>query len=146
MSSFVVDASAVSKLLVEEPGTEQARSFFSRLADPDPPVIYAPDLLYAECANTVWKYVSHHRYAPQQAQAALDALGALALQVIPTQLLFQEAFRLGLRFRITVYDACYLALAQRLRCPLVTEDKDLARRVRPLSTVALSSLADVGIT
>ncbi len=140
--SFVVDASALLKLLVDEPGTEYARIFFGHLADPDPILLYAPDLLYVECANTVWKYVSRYHYAARDAQASLRALAALALQAIPTQLLFQDSLRLGLRHRISAYDACYLVLAERLRCPLVTEDTDLIRHVRPHTKVPLHRLAE----
>lgn len=140
---FVVDASATLKILVEEAGSEHARLFFGRLASANPPLIHVPDLLYIECANIVWKYVTYHRYAPQSAQTALTALGALAFQVIPTYDLFQEAFSLSVRHRISAYDASYLALAHRFRCPLVTEDKDLIRKIRPDRTVPLYSLAEV---
>ena len=141
--AFVVDASATLKILIEEAGSEQARLFFGRLASENPSLIHVPDLLYIECANIVWKYVSYHRYAPQSAQAALTALGALAFQVIPTVDLFQDAFSLSVRHRISAYDASYVALARRLRCPLVTENKDLIRRVRSDRTVPLYSLAEV---
>lgn len=141
--AFVVDASATLKLLIDEPDSDHARRFFGRLADPTPPLLYVPDLLYAECANVLWKYVRHYHYAARRAQAALDALSRLALQAVPTQWLCRPAFHLGLRDQITVYDACYLALAERLKCPLVTEDLDLIRRARPRAAVPLSRLADI---
>ena len=140
---FVVDASSTMKLLVEEAESQQARLFFGRLENPQPPLLYAPDLLYIECANAVWKYVAHHGYSAQQAQTALTALGHLALHAVQTQYLFQEAFRLSLRLRITCYDACYLALAERLRCPLITQDVDLIRQVRPHIHVSLHPLAEI---
>jgi len=142
-NGFVVDASVTLKLLVDEPGREYARLFFKRLSDPNPVVLYAPDLLYVECANTIWKYVTRYHYSPRHAQASLDALAALAIQAIPTQLIFQEAFNFSLRYRITTYDACYLALAEQFRCPLVTEDTDLIRQVRPHTKVPLYQLSEV---
>lgn len=138
----MVDASATIKLLIEEPGSEHARRFFSHLADPEPPILYTPDLLYVECANTVWKYVSRYHYAPRSARAALHALAALALQAVPTQHLFQEALQLSIRTRISAYDACYLALAQQIACPLVTEDVDLIRRIRPHVKIPLHLLSE----
>ena len=139
--SYVVDASAILKLLIEEPGSAEARLFFSRLDSPEPPALYVPDLLYVECANIVWKYVRRHHYAPRSAEAALTALAALSLQAVPTQRLFQEAFRLSVRHQISAYDACYLALAQRLRCPLVTEDLDLTRKIPAHANTTLLSLS-----
>ena len=141
--SFVVDASVALKLLVEEPGSAQARLFFGQLDSPEPPAFYVPDLLYVECANTIWKYVWRHHYAARAAQAALAALAALNLQAVPTQHLFQDAFRLSVRHRISAYDACYLALAQRLRCPLVTEDLDLVGKIHAHASTVLFALADV---
>ena len=139
---FVVDASATVKLLVEETGTEQARLFFGRLTQIDPPAFYAPDLLYVECANAVCKYVTLYRYPLRHAEAALETLTALALHPIPTQELFLDAFALSIRHRISNYDACYLALAQGLSCPLITEDSNLTRTVRRHAEVPLYSLAE----
>ena len=141
--SFVVDASVTLKLLVEEPGSAEARLFFGRLNEPEPPVLYAPDLLYVECANTVWKYVWRYGYAARSAQAALKALADLSLQSVPTQQLFQEAFRLSARHKISAYDACYLALAQQFHCPLVTEDFELIRRVSGRTDSPIFPLADI---
>ena len=140
--SFVVDASAILKLFVEEPGSDNARLFFSRLEDAEPVRLHVPDLLYAECSNTLWKCVLHHRYAAPFAEAVLSDLATLNLQSVPTRELFQEAFFLSVRHSISAYDACYLALAYRLRCPLITEDVDLIRKVRPQSNIPLHSLAD----
>lgn len=139
---FVVDASSTAKLLIEEPGTEYARLFFGRLAGSDPPLLYAPDLLYIECANIVRKYVAHHGFEPRRAHAALTTLKDLALQAIPTRNLFQEALSLSLRYQVSAYDASYLALAEGLRCPLITEDAGLSRKVRPFP-VALKRLEEI---
>jgi predicted nucleic acid-binding protein len=135
--SFIIDASAILKLVVEEPGTREARLFFGYLSDPKPIFFFAPDLLYVECASAVLKYVTRYHYPLEQARIALRALLDLPIQATPTQLLFQDALEMALHLRISAYDACYLALAQQLRCPLVTEDIDLIRKV---------SLRRIGLT
>ena len=142
---FVVDASSTAKLLIEEPESEHARLFFGQLAGDDPPLLYAPDLLYIECASIVGKYAAHHGFEPHRARAALAILKDLALQSVPTRDLLQEALSLSLRYRISAYDASYLALAEGLHCPLVTEDEGLRRKVHS-SSIVLKRLREAAET
>ncbi len=48
--------------------------------------------------------------------------------------------QLGLRESVTVHDACYVALAQRKRSRLITDDKELLEKF-PSLTVALGRLS-----
>lgn len=141
---LVVDASAALKLVVEEEGTEDARHFFGRLAEAEAPRFFVPDLFYVECANALWKYVFRHGYTAENAKAALEKLGDLALESVATRQLFIEALLLSLKFQISAYDGCYVALAQKLRCGLLTEDLNLIRRIKPHVRVPLFCLAEVG--
>ena len=77
----------------------------------------------------LWKYVQFYSYDVEVARANLADLADLAIQTVPATGLFQEAFEIGCRLNIAVYDACYVALAQSLGCPLVTADRPLARRL-----------------
>jgi predicted nucleic acid-binding protein len=52
-----------------------------------------------------------------------------------------EAFQIALRHRLTGYDACYVALAQQINAPLLTEDKELLAKFPGL---AVSLKAYVG--
>ena len=56
---------------------------------------------------------------------ALDDLEALELARFPALPLMRRAYEL--RANVTAYDAAYVALAEVLRCPLVTADARLAR-------------------
>ena len=58
-----------------------------------------------------------------QAAAALDDLLSLPLVVYPTAPLLARAWEL--RHNLTVYDGCYVALAEALEAPLVTADRRL---------------------
>ena len=121
----VVDASVAIKLFIEEPLSEQAHGLFGRLADPSPIRLYAPDLLYIECANILWKAVTRWGMPAYDAAVALSQLQQLLLDVTSTADLAGEALALAVANHITAYDACYVALARQLGAPLVTADKPL---------------------
>ncbi|RLC69404.1 MAG: hypothetical protein DRI52_08945 [Chloroflexi bacterium] len=128
-NAYVVDANVVVKLFVDEELSAQARALLGRLALPEPDQFFAPDLLLAECANVLWKYVQFYGYDVEMARANLADLADLAIQTVPVINLFQEAFELGHRLSIAVYDACYVTLAEGLGYPLVTADEPLVRRL-----------------
>jgi predicted nucleic acid-binding protein len=128
-SAYVVDANVVVKLFMDEELSDEARALLGRLALSEPDQFFAPDLLLAECANVLWKYVQFYGYDVEMARANLTDLADLGIQTVPASSLFQEAFEIGCRLNIAVYDACYVALAEGLGCPLVTADEPLVRRL-----------------
>ena len=64
MSEYVVDASVAAKWVIDEPGTFQALKLRRH-------VLYAPDLLIAECANIVWKKVRLGELSEPEASLAI---------------------------------------------------------------------------
>jgi predicted nucleic acid-binding protein len=126
---YVVDASVAIKLYVREPLQEHAQALFARLAEPEPVELHAPDLLYVECANILWKYVRRGGYDLEVASAQLADLVALNLTATPTSALIGNAFRLAAAEAITAYDASYLALSLVIGCPLVTADERLVNQL-----------------
>ncbi|MFQ5904436.1 MAG: type II toxin-antitoxin system VapC family toxin, partial [Candidatus Binatia bacterium] len=57
---YVVDASVVIKLFVDEDLSEAARKLLEGMASPEPDEFFVPDLLFPECSNVLWKYVRFH--------------------------------------------------------------------------------------
>jgi predicted nucleic acid-binding protein len=127
MGDCVVDASVGVKLFISESGSPQAETLFRQLTNDDPSRIFVPDLFYAECANVLWKYARFYEYPPENASQDVQDLSNLALQSISTADLIRGAMALALEYRITIYDACYAAAAERLGMPLVTADDQLRR-------------------
>lgn len=127
---LVVDASVGVKLFLREPLSEQAEALFARLADDLPAHFYVPDLFFVECANILWKYVRRFGYPPEGASEDVRALQRLRLRSVSTAELIDDALRLGLEHGLTAYDACYVALAHRLRAPLITADERLVQALR----------------
>ena len=127
-SDYVIDASIGIKLFVIEEGSDQALELFNRLTSEPPVIFYVPDYFYAECANVLWKYVQYYGYDAESARQDLEDLRGLALLSIPTADLIAPAFELALAYDLTIYDACYLALARLVSLPLATADVKMAEK------------------
>ena len=139
MSVFVVDASLVVKWFVPEVDSDAARRWLDASHD-----YVAPDLLFPETGNTVWKKVRHGELSPDDGQQLATDLSVIAVEAVSMRGLLPDAHALALRTGITVYDATYLALAVRLETQVITGDDRFARRLanHPLLAPHVRSLRD----
>jgi len=126
----VIDASVGVKLFIQEEDSQIVDELFAQLVSDPPASFYVPDLFYIECANVLWKYAHQFNYSSEHAQRDLTALLALALYTIPSSTILNEAMRLALQVNISVYDACYAALAHKLDLPLITADQKLVQKLQ----------------
>ena len=117
---LVVDASVVVKLLLDEEGTDRARTLFDRDA-----TLMAPDFLLLEVANVLWKRTIRREMAAEKAAEGLSHAASLPLALTSTPSLVTAAIELAIALSRTVYDCSYLALALRHDCPMVTADARL---------------------
>jgi predicted nucleic acid-binding protein len=124
----VVDASVAVKIYLAEPLAAEAVALFGLLTDPAN-VFHVPDLFYAECANIFWKYVQRGNATFAQVAGHLSDLLALPLASTPTAVLAANALPLAVTHGITVYDACYVALAKQLGVSFVTADQKLEQKL-----------------
>lgn len=81
-------------------------------------LILVPDLFYYEVTNAL----VYKSFIPDKlvvaANAALFDLGFHTIQLDRT--IMERTVKLSRQLKITVYDACYIAIAQNNNCPLVT--------------------------
>lgn len=126
MSAYVIDASVAVKWFVPEPHSREAAA----LLDPTL-TLHAPDLLFAEVSNALWKKTRRRELRPSEARLVLRGLASVPLQVTPIRQLAAGALDLALEAGCTLYDAVYLALAVHHDCRLVTADQRLGRLIRP---------------
>jgi predicted nucleic acid-binding protein len=120
MNRVVIDASVVVKLYFEEPHTQAAEQCIAQAEE-----LLAPDLLWAETANVIWK---RHRRGDIAAEAAMTiARNAMALPVVihPSADLVPDALDLAMQYNRTVYDCLYLALAVKSGAVFITADARL---------------------
>ena len=139
MSVFVVDASLVIKWFVPEVDSDAARRWL------DAPHDYiAPDLLFPEIGNTVWKKVRRGELSADEGQRLVIDLSIIAVEAVSMRGLLPDAHALALSTGITVYDATYLTLAVRLETQVITGDDRFARRLtdHPLLAPHVRSLRD----
>ncbi len=125
MSLFVVDASVAIKWFLPENHSEAALRLLTQ-----PHTLHAPDLIFSEFGNVLWKRVRRNEILKEEADAILEGLRTLNLQVQPSQALIPLALEIACGENRTVYDSLYLAAAIALQSPLITAD---ARFFRALS-------------
>jgi predicted nucleic acid-binding protein len=120
---IVIDASVLANVVGDDGHDGQrARLDFRGAGD-----VAAPDLVDVETVAVLrkrWlaKTISARRFA-----AAIDDLEDLAIDRYPTLGLMRRAYEL--RNHVTAYDAAYVALAEGLKCDLLTADQRLSKAV-----------------
>ncbi len=122
---IVVDASVAVKWLVEEEGHQLAL----RLLEKNFSVI-APDLIFSETANVLWKKLRRGEVTPEQAERGCRALPSFFEGVVSTASLVENALALARQFDHPVYDCVYLACAQQQGTKLVTADQKFVSHLK----------------
>ncbi len=128
MTELVVDSGVAVKWFVTEPDTAKADQI---LADYHSNTIslLAPDLIYAEFGNIIWKKQLFQGLTPTLAEDAIKEFHAIRFAITPASSLLDEAYLLAVTHRRTVYDMLYLALSLRAGCQFVTADERLANAI-----------------
>jgi len=141
----VIDASVLMKYLLPEAEALFVVRFIHGILDDEYGVIAVPDLFFIECANVIWKRVLRQEFDIKVAEQLLNEVEKLELTVTPVFELHTRALRLACDYQISAYDACYLALAERLGLPLLIADARLAEKTKesPLSIITITSLMGI---
>lgn len=130
MTRIVVDASVAIKWFLPEEHSINAHRLLSEDYE-----LLAPDLLWVEAGNALWKRHRRGQLARGDARGILRDLRRLPLAIHPSGPLIGMALDLAIRRGQTVYDSLYLAVAIARRCAMVTADDNLYQVVKdgPLS-------------
>ena len=124
MAALVLDCSvAVSWLMPDE---DAHTKVLERIAEQGAVV---PGLWFLEIGNVLLMAERRNRITSYQRLEALSLLQQLPITVdnLSLQHVWHETMNLALQYQLTLYDACYLELAQRLMLPLATYDKSLIK-------------------
>ncbi len=122
MPARVVDASALAAVVFNEPDADQV---VTRL---DGSTLAAPLLMPFELASACLQKLRRH---PDQREAILAAHArARRMDITQTEVDIDQVLTLAEETALSVYDACYLWLAETLGVELVTLDARLAAAYR----------------
>lgn len=117
---LVIDTSIAVKWVVPENGSGIERGTAAAL-DLLSRVLTAPDCMFAEFANALFKKVRRGEIGKEQAKASVAILPEL-VTFFPTVPLVEPALKLALDIGHPVHDCIFLAGALQLELPLVTAD------------------------
>jgi predicted nucleic acid-binding protein len=138
MTTVVVDASVIVKLLVDEPNSSNAASLVESHH------LVTPDFARLEVGNTLWSRVHAGHFDGATAQRFLVLLDEIKIDTIASAPLVGRALAWATEIDHPIYDCVYLALAERVRCALVTADNRFMSAIRRAghSDPSVHSLAD----
>jgi predicted nucleic acid-binding protein len=119
----IIDASVAFKLIVDEPGSEEAIAWIGRAE------LTGPILIHSEIANALWKRVRMGELAADTEIA--DRLADLDhyIRTVDETPLVPRALQLAIDLAHPVYDCIYLALAEAHDDSLLTADARFIRAV-----------------
>ena len=120
---IVVDASVAVKWFVSEPGTAEAEMLL--LSDEERA---APEHLVAEVGQALLRHHFAGAITFDHCRAAVERIGQL-LRLFPTASLAADALDIAARARCSVYDALYVAAAERWDARVVTADARLVAQL-----------------
>lgn len=121
-SPIVIDASAVVELLLRG---EKAPRIEHAVGDSE---LLAPDVVNPEVAQSLRGLERGGKLTDDRASRALLRLVESNIGRVPTRFLLREVW--SVRANLSAYDACYVALARLLNCPLLTSDRPLTQAPR----------------
>lgn len=124
MTHWVVDASVIIKWYVPEDDFAAARALrVPRVR------LSAPDLLFIELSNILWKIVRRGDMQPGRAIEIIEEIVASPFITYTTQSLARDAIDLAMTTDVSAYDASYVALAMRLNVQCITADQKLVQKL-----------------
>ena len=92
--------------------------------------LVAPDLIYAECANVLWKKVRRGEITEEEAEIAAQTLDQADITIARTRGRLAVATAIAVELDHAAYDAVYLAVAEASDLRLVTADNWPTRKIR----------------
>jgi predicted nucleic acid-binding protein len=133
-AGYVVDASVLVKWFLYHQEVDRDRALALRdLHISGRSTMFIPQLALLEVLNAV-------RFSPKakedDGELALEALRDLHLEVKPPEFdLLRKTNAIAWAYKVTIYDALYVALAEQVGYPLITADEAMVKKLKGHSIV-----------
>ncbi len=123
----VIDASVVIKWYTTEADSDAATDLLYAEEN-----FLAPDLLFAECASILAKFVRRGTMTAARALEIIVILMEGPFTVVANRQIADDALQIALSTsgNVTPYDASYVALAVRMNTRLITADRKLFNKLQ----------------
>jgi predicted nucleic acid-binding protein len=121
----VLDTSAMMRLYIPDGPLPEGLEEAMHAAERGDINLIAPELALAEAAQVLHKKHRQRLLSANEATTILDHLLLLPIKYMPHAPLLVRATALAQMVKLTVYDALFLALAERYSARLITADETL---------------------
>jgi predicted nucleic acid-binding protein len=129
MTDLVIDSGVSVKWFLAENDSVKALQILKEYRN-NKVSFLAPNLIYAEFGNVIWKKQIFQGLDPNDADYAIRQFKKINFVLTSVTALFDEAFRIAVKHKRTFYDSLYLALSVRENCSFVTADEKFYNAVR----------------
>lgn len=133
MARCLLDASALAKAVLPEPGSDRVHELVDAAAA-GVHQVFVLDLALTEVTNTLWKRHQRSELSSDEALGALTCLSVLVrgFRVLGGRPLLPRALAVAVHLGSPVYDCLYLACAEYHGLVLVTADGRTAQDAKTL--------------
>lgn len=123
-NKIVVDSSVAIKWFIPQNYSLEANKILSAY-EVNKLTLIAPDLIYAEIGNIVWKIQRFQGLNQEYAQNIIDLFQKIQINIISTDELLRDAYDFAVKYQRSVYDSLYIVLSLRENCRFVSADEKL---------------------
>lgn len=129
MKNLVVDSGISVKWFIQEADSDIAQLVLDEYKS-DKILFLAPNLIYAEFGNIIWKKQIFQGLDSKDAEFAIREFKKIEFILTPIPTLFDDAFQIAVKYKRTFYDSLYLALSVKENCEFVTADEKFYNAVK----------------
>jgi predicted nucleic acid-binding protein len=94
MTEILVDSGIIVKWFVSEPDSIETRLIYNEYENGNLGLL-APDLLYVEFGNVIWKKLILQNFDETDAAFAIEQFKKISFTLTPTTVLFDDAFQIA---------------------------------------------------